>query len=312
MNGRDARSPSATGETPVVPERGFVSLTREWKVGDRIDIEFPMSLRAEFLPGSKKYVAFFYGPTLLVGDLGSEGLKQSDYFAHPPASSTSSWKLGKPLPMPQVPASAATDPASCLERTTGGPIAFHLKGSDILLKPLYDLHFSRYTMYWRLADSDEEKSFAEAAAKEKDLAKRAVDFVKIGDAASEKAHGLAGEKTDSGTGLYGEHHEYHWRHACSGGFFSYCLAVGDATGGRTLVAKYCARERGPRTFDVLVDGVTIYTENLVDNHKPAFVFTEMPIPAELLAGKKQIEVRFVPKPGNTAGGLFGLMMVGAE
>ena len=300
------------GKATSASERHSVSITREWKAGDRIDVEFPMSLRAEFLPGSKKYIAFFYGPTLLVGDLGSEGLRQSDYFAHPPASNSSSWKLGKPIAMPRVPASAATDPASCLKRTTGGPIAFHLKGSDILLKPMYDLHFSRYTMYWQLRtaeDEAEDRAFADAAARAAAYAKRASDYVKIGDAASEKAHGFAGSKTDSGTGLYDEHHEHRWRHAQSGGFFAYRLAVGDAPGGRTLVAKYCARERGPRSFDVMVDGKTIHTENLIDNKKPAFVFTEMRVPEELVAGKKDVEVRFVPKTGNTAGGLFGLWLV---
>ena len=308
VNGVTASVQQQDGRAVSMKSPHAVSITREWKAGDRIDIEFPMSLRAEFLPGSKKYVAFFYGPTLLVGDLGSEGLKQGDYFAHPPASNTSSWRRGKPLPMPQVPASAATDPAGCLERTVGGAVAFRLTGSDILLKPMYDLHFSRYTMYWRLADPAEEKAFAESAAKERELAGRAVDSVKIGDAASEKAYGLAGEKTESGPGLYGEHNEYQWRHAQSGGFFAYRLAAGTAPGGRTLVAKYLARERGARTFDVLVDGVKVHTENLVDNQKPAFVFTEMPIPAELVAGKKTVEVRFVPKKGNTAGGLFGLWL----
>ena len=286
-----------------------VHIEREWKAGDRIDIEFPMSLRAEYLPGSKKYVAFFYGPTLLVGDLGTEGLKQSDYIAHPPSSPTSSWKLGKPIPMPRVPATVLKDPASCLERTTGGAIAFHLKGSDIILKPIYDLHFSRYTMYWRLPDEADDKAFAEARAKEAEFAKRAVDSVAIGDDKSEKAHGLAGEKTEQGTGLYGEYHEYKWRHAGSGGFFSFRLAVGEGDGARTLVAKYLARERGKRAFDVMVDGKTVRTENLVDNKKPGFIFTEAVIPAELLAGKKSVEVRFVPKQGNTAGGLFGLWLV---
>ena len=318
VNGVTASVQQQDGRAVSMKPPHVVSITREWKAGDRIDIEFPMSLRAEYLPGSKKYIAFFYGPTLLVGDLGSEGLKQSDYFAHPPSSNTSSWKLGKPIPMPQVPASAETDPACCLERTTGGPIVFHLKGSDILLKPMYDLHFSRYTMYWRLADPAEEKAFAEASTSEKELAKRAVDSVKIGDAASEKAHGFAGENTNSGTGLYGEHHEYHWRDANSGGFFSYRLSLNlekpvkektSAGGSYVLVAKYCARERGSRTFDVLVDGVKIHTENLIDNKKPAFVFTAMVIPQELIAGKKDVEVRFVPKKGNTAGGLFGLWLV---
>jgi hypothetical protein len=228
--------------------------------------------------------------------------------------------------MPQVPASAATDPASCLERAAGGPILFRLKGSDILLKPIYDLHFSRYTMYWQLADSVEDKAFAEATARENALVSRMVDTVVIGDATSEKAHGLTGEKTNSGSGLYGKHHEYHWRHAKSGGFFAYRLSLGDRSRGRSpsqcdasgtshpadgyvLVARYCAHERGSRMFDVLVDGKVICTENLIDNKKPGFVFTEMAIPAELLAGKQSIEVRFVPKKGNTAGGLFGLWLV---
>ena len=72
---------------------------------------------------------------------------------------------------------------------------------------------------------------------------------------------------------------------------------------------YLARERGQRSFDVQVDGKTIFTDNLTDTGKPGFVFREMPIPPELLAGKKSVEVKFVPKPGNTAGGIFGLRMV---
>jgi DUF1680 family protein len=288
---------------------GYVSVTREWKAGDRVDVEFPMSLRSEPLPGSTKYIAFFYGPTLLVGDLGSEGLAPKDYFATPPSSPVSSWKLGKPLPMPRVPFSAAADPASCLERTTGGAVVFWLKGTDILLKPMYDLHFSRYTMYWRLPSPEDEKAFAEARAKEASFAGRVTDSVSIGDAASERAHGFAGAWTECGTGLYGEYHEHCWRHAGSGGFFAYRLAVGDAPGGRTLVAKYCARERGARTFDVLVDGSLVHTESLVDNKKPAFVFTEVSIPAALVEGKKSVEVRFVPRKGNTAGGIFGLWLL---
>ena len=56
------------------------------------------------------------------------------------------------------------------------------------------------------------------------------------------------------------------------------------------------------------NGTRIYTENLVDNKRPAFVFSQMAVPAELVAGKKNVEVRFVPKSGNTAGGIFGLWM----
>ena len=309
VNGVKWASPHAAADAgkPISP--AYVEISREWKAGDRVDIAFPMTLRAEFLPGSAKFIAFFYGPTLLVGDLGSDGLKRSDYVARPPSNPCSSWKIGAPINMPVVPATASTAPASCLERTFGGAIAFRLKGSDILLKPIFDLHFSRYTMYWRLPSEAEERAFAEARATEDELAKRTVDRVVIGDDQSEKAHQFAGEKTEWGTGLYGEYHQFRWRHAGSGGFFSFRLAVGDQPGGRALVGVYLARERGQRSFDVQVDGKTIFTDNLTDTGKPGFVFREMPIPPELLAGKKTVEVKFVPKPGNTAGGIFGLRMV---
>ncbi|MBP5511181.1 MAG: hypothetical protein J6Z49_09715 [Kiritimatiellae bacterium] len=65
--------------------------------------------------------------------------------------------------------------------------------------------------------------------------------------------------------------------------------------------------RGARIRRFL-DGRRIYTEKRIDNRKPGFVFTGMPIPAKLHEGKKQVEVRFVPKPGNLAGGLFGLWL----
>ena len=305
------------GAVAGVPQQGYVSIAREWKAGDRIDIEFPMTLRAEPLPGSKGYVAFFYGPTLLIADLGSEGIKRENYI--PPANVFAgvkscgwSWKYETPMPMVSIPKDALENPAKYLEPTAMSPLTFRMRGTDILLVPMFALHYSRYGMYWKLftaEDEAEDMAFAEARAKEAELAKRAVDSVAIGDSASEKAHGLAGVKTGSGTGLYGKHHEHRWRYAPSGGFFSYRLAVGDAPGGRTLVTKYCARERGRRMFDDLVDGKVVHTEKLIDHNKPAFVYTQTPVPAELLAGKKDVEVRFVPKPGNNAGGLFGLWLV---
>jgi len=60
---------------------------------------------------------------------------------------------------------------------------------------------------------------------------------------------------------------------------------------------------------VLVDGKKVFTESLKDSGRRGFIFREMPIPQELVAGKKEIEVRFEPKPGNIAGGLFGLWLI---
>ena len=296
------------------PAAGYITIDREWKAGDRIDVEFPMTLRAELLPGSKRYCAFFYGPTLLVGDFGTEGIRRKDYIADPEhcvnvPNYCSTMYLEPPIPEPSLPSSALRDPASVLEPTACGPLTFRLKGTDILLVPMFALHFSRYTMYWRMMDEDENRRFAEAQSKAAAYSAKAADSVVPEDEWSEKRHGLSGAHTDSGVNIYGGPDTFGWRgaHGAAGGHFAYRLATGD--GPCTLVARYRMCEKGPRKFDVQVDGRTIFTEDLKDSGRRGFFFREMKIPPELTAGKKKVEVRFVPYPGNIAGGLFGLWLL---
>ena len=158
VNGRAVSMKPPSGGLVEAALPGYIPITRTWKAGDRIDIEFPMSLRAELLPGSMNYAAFFYGPTLLVADLGSEGIRREDYI--PPSNVFTgvkscgwSWKYEKPLPMVSIPSDAFAHPAEYLERTAMSPLTFRMKDTDILLVPLFALHYSRYAMYWQLSDS---------------------------------------------------------------------------------------------------------------------------------------------------------------
>ena len=58
----------------------FAEITRVWHSGDTVDIALPMHVRTEPLPGSADYAAFFYGPILLAGPLGTEGLTPDDFY----------------------------------------------------------------------------------------------------------------------------------------------------------------------------------------------------------------------------------------
>ena len=143
-------------------------------------------------------------------------------------------------------------------------------------------------------------------AAEAEYAKRAVDSVVPGDRDSESKHRMEESNSCRGENVYGG--TYSWRGTeRGGGFFSYRLETGGKPA--TLVARYRVCETGRRAFDVQVEGKTIFTEDLKDSGKRGFFFREMPIPPELTAGKKDVEVRFVPKDGNIAGGLFGLWLV---
>jgi hypothetical protein len=54
----------------------YVTLTRNWRAGDRIEMELPMHLAAQALADDPGLQAFLYGPLVLTGDLGNEGLPE--------------------------------------------------------------------------------------------------------------------------------------------------------------------------------------------------------------------------------------------
>ena len=60
--------------TAIASAAGYVGIDREWRDGDRIEVTLPMTLRAEPLPGTTDVVAFLYGPIVLAGRLGQQGL----------------------------------------------------------------------------------------------------------------------------------------------------------------------------------------------------------------------------------------------
>ena len=59
----------------------YVSLTRNWQNNDQVQIRFPMTLRTELLQDTTNTVALFYGPILLAGALGTNGMPASDFAA---------------------------------------------------------------------------------------------------------------------------------------------------------------------------------------------------------------------------------------
>lgn len=128
----------------------YVSLTRNWQNNDQVQIRFPMTLRAETLPNTADTVALFYGPVLLAGALGTNGM---------PASDVAAGQLdlaSTPVPAGTVPSLVADIP-TLLSNTApvpGQPLAFRTQGlgrpSDVTLAPFYEMLHQRYSVYWDL------------------------------------------------------------------------------------------------------------------------------------------------------------------
>jgi DUF1680 family protein len=252
----------------------YLPLHRTWSDGDRVAIRLPMSLHTAPMPDDPEMMALMYGPVVLAGLTDHSQLLIGD----------------------------ASKPDTWLKPVEGKPLTFRTVGqeTDLTFIPLNRIVRERYGVYWVVTPEGSprhKKHLADLqAAKEREA--RFIDRVVANDATSEGAHNLQGLNT--GSGPYGGRG---WRHATSDGWFGWDLkALPDKP--LTLVCTYWGSDVPPRTFDVIVEGQTIATQSLNNNKPGEFFDVEYPIPPELTQGKSKITVRFKPKPGNLAGGVF--------
>jgi len=292
---------------------GFAVFRRTWTDGDRLDVSLPMALRAWPMPDDPALLAAMYGPVLLAGELPGPPLAKSVLYV------TENWFRFPRRMLGEAPTIVAPkpDPAVWLKPVAGRALTFRTtagRPANVTLIPYYKLFGRRYVVYWRVLneagwrkqeDRRKAREAAEAKRREAYLA-RLVDDVVIGDRKSEADHKLASLRSASGT-----HLGRPWRHATDGGWFSYVLA---SRPGQPLVLRctWWGGDRGARTFDILIDGQKIATVTLRNLKPHNFVDVEYPVPARLRADKDKVTVRFQARPGNTAGGLFGLALLGPE
>jgi uncharacterized protein len=127
----------------------YLVIDRVWKTGDRVEMALPMSLSIEAMPDEPHTQAVLYGPLVLAGDLGGEGL-------------TEQMIIGQMSPrIPTPPAPSLEIPAI---QTRGGgpeswlkpgdkPLAFRTAGQpkDLALAPLNSIYGRRYVVYWQVS-----------------------------------------------------------------------------------------------------------------------------------------------------------------
>ena len=149
LNGRALEASAAPGS--------YLTLTRTWKKGDRVEMELPMHLSVETMPDDRNMQAFLYGPLVLAGDLGSDGLTERLMIG------PSAPRLGRPenapgtapapVPSIEIPSFRASgEPASWI-KPGDQALAFRTSGqaNDVALVPLNRLFGKRYSVYWQVS-----------------------------------------------------------------------------------------------------------------------------------------------------------------
>jgi DUF1680 family protein len=130
---------------------GYIAIDREWRDGDRVEVTLPMTLRAEPLPGTTDMVAFLYGPIVLAGRLGREGLTADNQIIVNERESGN--MLNAAVEIPVLAGDAATL-AGRIRQDPRAPLTFRTAGlgrpHDVELAPYFRLAHERYNLYWKV------------------------------------------------------------------------------------------------------------------------------------------------------------------
>ena len=207
-------------------ENGFVCMKRKWKKGDQVKISMPMHAYIKPMINVPQYVAIMYGPILLGMKSGTEdmrGLIADD-------SRFGQYAGGKKLALDEAPIllpKHLDDIAKNLKPVPAKPLHFklatHMENTiDGELQPFFEIHDSRYMMYWLALGENDYKAYMQKLADEEKarqaLEARTVDKVNPGEQQPETDHRMETDDSNKGNteGIF-------FRDAKDGHYFSYLM-----------------------------------------------------------------------------------------
>jgi hypothetical protein len=122
----------------------YLTITRTWKAGDRVELTTPMRLTAEPLADDRMQQAFLYGPLVLAGQFPRSGLAEDLEHHQGPEI--------QEAPAVDVPPlkSSGADPATWIKPVPGEALTFRIIDQELTLKPL-NQSWQRFAAYWTVS-----------------------------------------------------------------------------------------------------------------------------------------------------------------
>lgn len=308
---------NGTNYAKVSVPSSYIEIERTWKNGDVVEIKLPMKVSLEEMPNVPHYVSIMRGPILLGARTGTENMPSlvaNDHrwahIAHGPLVSI----FDSPILIGER--SELVAKLNNMQPVAGKPFHYTVPGlfsvnkyKNLVLEPFFNIHDSRYMMYWLSATSKEYQNLITEKKEEErlklELDNRTVDAIKTGEQQPEADHFMKQEKSYRGT-----FQDVAYRDARSEGFLEYTLSTGNQSH-LLLAVQYWGKEEGSnKNFDILIDGKLLTSENLAGKwDKKQFMYVEYDIPQEMIQSKERITVRFQPRAGNTTGRIFYIRLL---
>ena len=314
----------------------YVTVSRQWKEGDKIEVLLPMELRYEECPNYTDFIAFKYGPILLAAQTTSsaqsvvDGLAieklQNEYAGagrmdHAPGSMASSKKLtSAPMLIGN-----RSDVLNRISRLRSPELSFSIDVSrpgvdsyhwtSLKLQPFYKIHHARYACYWYQQTEENFKNSSMAADENAAaaLAERTIDFVAPGEQQSEAGH----ESKHSSESTTGNYNGEAYRDARANGYIQYSLFNKKGVKENlSIMLRFTTADKG-RKGTLTVDGTKIADITVASSVKNAdngFYNVEFPIPAALAVdkngnAKEKFEVRLTASASTMIPGLYYMRLM---
>ena len=312
----------------------YVSITRDWAVGDKVTVWLPMQLTYEECPNYTDYIAFKFGPILLgapttaasAAEAGETGLvyeKLKNEYAgagrmdHAPGSMGSSKNLvSAPLLI-----GARNEVLDRIERKPDNDLRFTINASrsdaetynwsQLELRPFYQIHHTRYMIYWyqQTAENYEKSDMAQSEAANEALNARTLDFVAPGEQQSEAGH----EYNYSNDSSTGEYNTEHYRDARANGYIQYTLYnYMQESDHLSIMFRFNLADKG-RKATLTVDGTKVADITIPSSAKGSdangFYNAEYALPDQLITDasgqvKKQFVVRLIASSTTLCPGIY--------
>lgn len=130
----------------------YISVNRQWRSGDVVEIHLPMKIRTEPLPGNSDVVAILYGPLVLAGRLGQKGLtKGADIIVN---ERTIGNMLNDGIDVPVL-IGDAQKIVEQIKPSKDSALTFYTarlgRPHDVTLIPYYRIAHERYNLYWKVS-----------------------------------------------------------------------------------------------------------------------------------------------------------------
>jgi DUF1680 family protein len=269
----------------------YASIKRQWRKGDKLEFNLPMSLWTEPTYDNSKRIAILYGPVVLAADMGDAPTGRRGRGGVGPVAAGTVFRT-------PVIVSENRPISSCLRPVPGKPLTFMaenvMKPEDLTFRPFYTMVNDRYGVYFDLFTPAEwtakEAEYRAEEARLKDLEDRTVDNFLIGQMQPERDHNLTQDKTDVRS-----QNNRGTRQPLVDGWMEFDMKI-DGSAAVDLVMTYWGNDRNRPDFVIKVDGQEIANDTLQGRPQNRYYDVTYPIPASLSMGKQKIRVRIEPKP----------------